>query len=156
VDPDVAETGQPYAYAGDDPVNESDPLGLFGLSDLNPVHDAEALGNAATTAWNDTGGKVVSYVASHPLQTLAIVGGVVVVVGATILTGGLADVLVATAAGLTEEGTAIGSLEAVDLAIHAPFVLLPGITLGGLGGAGIAWGIYSLVTNSTHPKNSCP
>ena len=25
VDPDLAETDQPYAYAGDDPVNEGDP-----------------------------------------------------------------------------------------------------------------------------------
>jgi RHS repeat-associated protein len=28
VDPDVAETGQPYVYAGDDPVNEGDPSGM--------------------------------------------------------------------------------------------------------------------------------
>jgi hypothetical protein len=28
VDPDVAQTGQPYVYTGDDPVNELDPLGL--------------------------------------------------------------------------------------------------------------------------------
>jgi RHS repeat-associated protein len=28
IDPDVAETGQPYAYTGDDPVNGVDPLGL--------------------------------------------------------------------------------------------------------------------------------
>lgn len=27
VDPDLADTDQPYAYAGDDPVNESDPSG---------------------------------------------------------------------------------------------------------------------------------
>ncbi len=32
VDPDVAETGEPYAFAGDDPVNESDPSGLNALS----------------------------------------------------------------------------------------------------------------------------
>jgi len=30
VDPDVAETGQPYAFTNDDPVNESDPLGNHG------------------------------------------------------------------------------------------------------------------------------
>jgi uncharacterized protein RhaS with RHS repeats len=29
VDPDVAETGQPYAYDRDDPLNEMDPLGLY-------------------------------------------------------------------------------------------------------------------------------
>jgi RHS repeat-associated protein len=36
VDPALAETGQPYAYAGDDPVNEGDPSGLrvcfFGIA----------------------------------------------------------------------------------------------------------------------------
>ena len=29
VDPDVTQTGQPYAYTGGDPVNGTDPLGLF-------------------------------------------------------------------------------------------------------------------------------
>jgi hypothetical protein len=29
VDPDVAETGQPYAFTGDDPLNATDPLGLI-------------------------------------------------------------------------------------------------------------------------------
>jgi len=29
VDPDVVETGQPYAYTGDDPLNATDPLGLM-------------------------------------------------------------------------------------------------------------------------------
>lgn len=28
VDPDVAETGQPYAFTGNDPLNQTDPLGL--------------------------------------------------------------------------------------------------------------------------------
>jgi hypothetical protein len=30
VDPDLAETGQPYAFTGDDPLNKTDPLGLKG------------------------------------------------------------------------------------------------------------------------------
>jgi len=51
----VAETGQAYAYTGDDPTNDTDPLGLWGL---NPFSDA-------TQAWNDTGGKVVSQVNLH-------------------------------------------------------------------------------------------
>jgi RHS repeat-associated protein len=29
VDPDVGQTGQPYAYTGGDPVNATDPLGLY-------------------------------------------------------------------------------------------------------------------------------
>ncbi len=28
VDPDLMETGQPYAFTGDDPLNATDPLGL--------------------------------------------------------------------------------------------------------------------------------
>ena len=28
IDPDLAETGQPYAFTGDDPLNATDPLGL--------------------------------------------------------------------------------------------------------------------------------
>lgn len=28
VDPDLADTGQPYAFTGDDPLNATDPLGL--------------------------------------------------------------------------------------------------------------------------------
>jgi hypothetical protein len=43
----VAQTGQPYAYTGDDPVNGVDPLGLWwGQGTLGKV-------------WDDTGGKVV-------------------------------------------------------------------------------------------------
>jgi hypothetical protein len=34
-DPDVAETGVPYAYAGDDPVNASDPTGLHWYNPCN-------------------------------------------------------------------------------------------------------------------------
>ena len=33
VDPDVASTGQPYSFAGSDPINESDPNGLFFMGD---------------------------------------------------------------------------------------------------------------------------
>ena len=32
VDPLVAETGQPYAFTGDDPLNATDPLGLYNCS----------------------------------------------------------------------------------------------------------------------------
>lgn len=31
IDPDVAETGQPYAYTADDPLNATDPLGLMSV-----------------------------------------------------------------------------------------------------------------------------
>ena len=43
VDPDVAETGQPYAYTGDDPLNSTDPLGLKGFHKRNAGRAVSAL-----------------------------------------------------------------------------------------------------------------
>jgi hypothetical protein len=37
VDPAVSITGQPYSYAGDDPVNESDPTGLITCGSWVPI-----------------------------------------------------------------------------------------------------------------------
>jgi hypothetical protein len=47
----VYETGQPYAYAGDDPVDNTDPTGASIIS----------------SAWDDTGGQVV-----HGVKTAAV------------------------------------------------------------------------------------
>jgi hypothetical protein len=41
VDPLVDETGQPYAYTGDDPVNESDPSGLSGDVSADEAYDVQ-------------------------------------------------------------------------------------------------------------------
>jgi hypothetical protein len=64
VDPDVSQTGQPYLYAGDDPVNGVDPFGLWGW---NPISDV-------TEVWNDTGGKVVHVIATHTVGLCLNVG----------------------------------------------------------------------------------
>jgi RHS repeat-associated protein len=40
VDPDLAETGQPYAFTGDDPLNATDPLGLRWFWVATPGHAA--------------------------------------------------------------------------------------------------------------------
>ena len=62
VDPLVAETGQPYSYANDDPINETDPTGLWGgFLDLGCVGDA--IGSGATWAYG------------HPVETLGLVAG---------------------------------------------------------------------------------
>jgi RHS repeat-associated protein len=74
VDPLVDQTGQPYAYTGDDPVNGVDPLGLWSL---NPISDV-------TQAWNDTGGKAVHYAATHPKEAIGIGLGVL-----SVATGGI-------------------------------------------------------------------
>jgi RHS repeat-associated protein len=44
VDPDVASTGQTYSFAGDDPVNASDPSGLFFLGDGGQVAGVNSAG----------------------------------------------------------------------------------------------------------------
>ncbi len=69
IGPAVLMAGDRYTYAGNDPVNVVDPLGLWGW---NPISDA-------TQAWNDTGGKAASYVAKHhqiieQVATVAVVG----------------------------------------------------------------------------------
>lgn len=46
VDPLVDETGQAYAYTGDDPVNATDPLG-FHVCNGNPLTWGGCVGNAA-------------------------------------------------------------------------------------------------------------
>jgi hypothetical protein len=96
----VNETNQPYAYAGDDPVNGVDPSGLWSW---NPISDA-------TEAWNDTGGKVVSFTSQHwrgIVTVVAIAGGAV----AVIATGGAAIFL--------EGSIATAVLETADLGIDA-------------------------------------
>ena len=127
VDPFADQTGSPYSYTGGDPINGVDPLGL----------------NWLTKAWDDTGGKVVHEISTHGVEIGLIAGGVVLLAGATVLTGGLSDVIWATGAGLAEEGS---DLEVAELATHIPFVLLPGITVGGFGLASIGYGIYGWIS----------
>jgi hypothetical protein len=44
----VAQTGQPYAYTGDDPVNGVDPLGLFCVLGSNPGGGCRGASEAAS------------------------------------------------------------------------------------------------------------
>jgi hypothetical protein len=50
VDPDLADTDQPYAYAGDDPVNESDPSGLHRQCNFDPLSWGGCVENAVDSA----------------------------------------------------------------------------------------------------------
>ena len=71
VDPEVSRTGQPYAYAGDDPANNSDPTGAlcWGWS---------CWGSGYAAAWN------------HPLETAGLAVGAAFAAVAIVATGGLA------------------------------------------------------------------
>jgi len=61
VDPLVAETGQPYAYVVDDPLNGVDPLGLTGCS-LSPGD----WGNCVGQLWSSAVASGRSYARSNP------------------------------------------------------------------------------------------
>jgi RHS repeat-associated protein len=87
VDPLVAETQSPYVYAGDDPVNGVDPLGLSWIS----------------SAWDDTGGKVVHAIATHPKVAIGIGLGVLAVA-----TGGLGLAAAAGVEGIAISATTLG------------------------------------------------
>ena len=53
LDPDFSETGVGYAYAGGDPVNGSDPTGLWCILGHNPNGSCRGSG-AVVSAWHDT------------------------------------------------------------------------------------------------------
>src|ERR1700729_2286895 len=50
VDPDLAETGQPYAFTGDNPINGTDPLGDIPGADGYTGGTLQALGATVTAA----------------------------------------------------------------------------------------------------------
>lgn len=70
VDPVVEDTGQPYSYAGDNPINRIDPL---GLSWWNPV-------SWTATTWENIG--------TVAALTAAFIPGVDIVAGAVAITAG--------------------------------------------------------------------
>jgi len=140
-------------FTGDDPVNGVDPLGLWpSLSDLNPVHDAEALGHTATRAWNDTGGKVVSAVDQHwrgIVQGVITVAGVTAIITCTVATDGVCALAVEVAGADIPVGSlltsaAIGASErAAEYAVSAECHTVSGyLQQAGIGaGLGLTEGV---------------
>jgi hypothetical protein len=77
IDPLVDETGQPYAYTGDDPVNGVDPLGLIGQGNTQLAKQVEAEDAAGDVGANkpiiDIAGDVagdLAGVAENPINFL--------------------------------------------------------------------------------------
>jgi RHS repeat-associated protein len=150
VDPDVGITQSPYGYVGDDPVNEADPLGLWGW---NPISDIkQAAGDAG------------HFVTTHKAAIAEIAIGTVVVAGvvaATVATGGLADAVAIGAAGAASEvaeatagGAAVG-LFGITFPLDATLALAP-VWFVGIGGLGlIAYGLNSLFSNPHRGNVPC-
>ena len=157
VDPDVAETGQPYAFTGDDPLNETDPLGLISQGNVNYLlstnkHRKFCAAHPGITG-HSCGGllhaiagsldKARHFVAVHRTGELQILGAVAAVT-AIVATGGAAA-LAETAAGSVLDTTATvssfvaGAADAPGCASDsgtAQVTSCIGAVSGGLGGIG--------------------
>jgi hypothetical protein len=85
VDPYIVDTGEPYSYTGNNPVNITDAMGLWpSWSDLNPVHDAEAGYHAVSHHWRGI------------VQTLTIAAGSLAAAGCIAASAGLCSTVVGT------------------------------------------------------------
>jgi RHS repeat-associated protein len=148
VDPWVSDTAAPYFYAGDNPVSEVDPSGLLGWSDLNPVHDAEAVGNAVVGGAGDVilgvgeaTTDVGSFVYHHPAQTAGLALGVVSIAsGVGALEGGIEITSLGLSLSATEAGTLSAIAGGTGTLIDIPGCMAHetasciGMVLNGLGG----------------------
>jgi hypothetical protein len=142
VDPDVGETGQPFAYANDDPVNGIDPDGL----DCGFFSFACAAYDATAGAVRNTG----SFIYHHPLQTTGLIlGALSIATGVGALAGGveIASIgvdLSATAAG-TISAVAGGIGSAIDIPGCVSHDALSCLAVGfnGLGAALSGFGVLS-------------
>jgi RHS repeat-associated protein len=182
LDPAVSFTQAPFNYAGDDPVNGSDPSGLspgapatgecaqVGGTWINNPSEAQAqslwFGHCLRpTHYTSVVGQVVHFLDEHKAAIAEIAVGVVVVVVVTLASGGLADAVFIGLAGASAEvseaaaGGAVVGLLGLTFPLDAFFALAP-IGLVGLGGAGLtAYGIYELFQSSggSKPaKRGCP
>ena len=154
VDPDVNITAAPYAFTSGDPVNGVDPLGLCWPNWACGIE--HAVGGAATAAWNDTGGVVISYVSHHAGAIALIGGGLVVVIGATLLTGGLADAAILAAEAAEEAGPDAVLDFNITMSAHGAFIFAPGLVAGAGALLGISLGIWNLAAGNTHLGKCSP
>jgi RHS repeat-associated protein len=127
IDPDLAATGQPYAYVSDDPLNDIDPL---GLSWYNPASwSAHDWGNVAKGA--GIGAAVVGFAA----LTVATGGADIALAGVVVEADTAAFALDVTAIGLGGFASVIDCAQ--DGLISAQCgVDLVGVGLGVVGGWG--------------------
>jgi RHS repeat-associated protein len=166
VDPKVATTLSPYGYVQGDPLNGTDPSGEWGLPGW------------VTSAWNATGGHVVSAAQNLCLrnpfgagwnsnsnggcdtvltgsQGAKLVAATVVIATVTVATDGLADQYIGAYLSAGEEGTALGTLDQIDLLLHAwPVFALPA-TIYGIGGY-LIWSALTNPSTSTSGSSRCP
>jgi hypothetical protein len=89
VDPDVASTGQPYSYAGDDPVNEEDPSGEVPLPPISCWENSNC--NVDANLSQLDGRQEYAFLSFDLLDTWTAIMAAAVVGNLTYESGGLLD-----------------------------------------------------------------
>jgi hypothetical protein len=155
VDPDVAKTGEPYAYTGDDPVNGVDPTGRLGCSTLGFLGLSSACHNTVKTVKHVTHDvvrvaneagldvKVAGRWAYHHPQIIALA----LAVAAIPATGGLSIAL--TAGAVTANATA-----AVQDALNDKWTSFGFDLLGVVGGGAQAFSDVSELVDTAQSANA--
>ncbi|MHB8329000.1 MAG: RHS repeat-associated core domain-containing protein [Acidimicrobiales bacterium] len=169
-DPLVDLTGQPYAYAGDNPVNATDPLGL-SCGSIGSILNPFSSGSCFKSGWEQLSGKQqladITLPITLPLTALAAVTGVGALAGVGVLgategvTAGLAAASGATATaadlaeclGLNDKAACVGAgIGSVGLGGVWLGLALGGETIGGglaaafgfaIGSTGSVWDLLS-------------
>lgn len=181
VDPIVSVTGAPYAYAGDSPVNATDPAGLCSDPLGNHLYDGacsakdrqaiiaaaaqaratqvQTCSNVLSCIWSDPGSIVASFNANRGNIEHAeegVIGTSAAIAGA-VGTAGLGDLLLAAGEAAAQEGGMLGALDTIDLLVHAPFILGPSLTATGFAGALGVLGWYELLNQPERTgRTQCP
>jgi hypothetical protein len=139
----VAITGQPYAFTGDDPLNATDPLGLFCiLGHTSSKKNSPCRGSAevkkVVKVVKKAAKSTAHYVVVHRKGELEIVGAVAAVT-AIVATGGAAALGESALAGALETTATVASFAgaATDIpgCLGGSVTSCVGVAAGGGGGA---------------------
>ena len=122
-------SGNPYSYAGNDPMHALDPTGLHPVTDaeLQAYRDSNGIGGTLSSAWNATKSWMKNnweYVAGG---AMVLAGGVLIATG---VGGPVGMMLVSAGADTIIQKATTGEVNWGEVAVSG--------ALGGIGGAGIA------------------
>lgn len=137
-----AVTREPNAYAGNNPINNTDPLGLFCVGSLCTP---DVVGDTLGGAWDATGGRAVTWADEHRdgiAAGMSIVGGV----ACAAASGGVAT---SACVAVSLAGLSLSYYDATQDDDLGDFYLDLGIeAVGGLLGLGAVDEVFDIVANA--------